>query len=165
MDATQYIFINKGARMSAGKIAAQAGHAAVEGYKMTASPELIDAWYIGNGYKKIVLEARDEVHLHSIHHYLTERGIAHKLIIDEGHTEVDPHTATAIGTAIVDKDDAHVAATLGDFRLYREPRPTPPDTAPDEGMELDTPTRWWHWFWCPDPNLRGAPPRGYSPRP
>lgn len=151
MDATQYLFINKGARMSPGKIAAQAGHAAVEGYKQTGSPAIIDAWYEGGGYKKIVLEARDEVHLHSIHHYLSERGIAHKLIIDEGHTEVAAHTATAIGTAVLDKDDPHVAATMGDFRLYREPRPEEAAKRAQFEGAYDPSISWWRKVWNPTP--------------
>lgn len=135
MNACQYLFINKGAQMSPGKIAAQAGHAAVEGYKLTSSPALIDAWYEGGGYKKIVLEARNELHIFSIHHYLTRRGIQHEVIIDEGHTEVEPHTATAIGTAIVDKDDPHVAAAFSSFKLYRDRPPTE--------RQHDQHTFWW----------------------
>lgn len=125
MRAVQYIFINKGLGMSPGKIAAQAGHAAVEGYKATSSPALIDAWYEGKHYTKLVMEARDEAHLYTIERYLKERGFRCALIIDEGHTEIPPHTATAIGCAIVDKDDPHTAATFSDFKLYREQPPKP----------------------------------------
>lgn len=165
MDACQYIFINKGARMSAGKVAAQAGHAAIEGYRLTeqrvvGSDHVIAAWYEGGGYKKIVLEARDDTHLLTIHHYLNERGIYNKLIIDEGHTEVDPHTATAIGTVVVDKDDPHVAATFSGFKLFREPRPA--DTEEREAacrqfeQAHDYRRRWWHFLYCPEPIPEGG---------
>jgi hypothetical protein len=40
--------------------------------------------------------------------------------IDEGMTEVDPHVMTALGVAIVDKDDPHTLATFSTFELYRD---------------------------------------------
>lgn len=129
-----YIFINKGLRMSPGKIAAQAGHAAVEaalisngitvGSRITTEKaRLWDAWRQGLHYAKYVMEARDNEHLRDIQTYLQARGFETVLILDEGHTEVPPISPTALGVALVDKDDPHTAATFSTFSLYREPRP------------------------------------------
>jgi peptidyl-tRNA hydrolase len=128
-----YLFINEGLRMSPGKIAAQAGHAAVEaallsngyaGEPMTEEKgRLWDAWRQGGHYMKLVMSARDTQHLLTIERYLRDRGFRTALIIDEGHTEIDPHQPTALGVAVVDKDDPHTEATFSSFQLLRQPRP------------------------------------------
>lgn len=132
MKAAMYIFVNKGLGMSPGKIAAQAGHAAVEaallsngyGAPMTAeSARLWDAWRSGLHYAKYVMEARDNEHIRDIERYLRDRGFRTALILDEGHTEVPAISPTALGVALVDKDDPHTSATFSSFKLYREPRP------------------------------------------
>lgn len=137
MKPCMYIFINEGLRMSPGKIAAQASHAAVEAYRISqpyAAPNetekqarktLLDAWYEGGHYMKLVMSARDSEHLMTIERYLNARGFKTTLIIDEGHTEIDPHQATALGVALVDKDNSHAAATFESFKLLRQPRPAP----------------------------------------
>lgn len=119
MNAVMYIFVNKGLGMSSGKMAAQAAHAAVEGYRLS-SKKLIDQWYLGGHYTKLVMQARDKDHLMTIHEYLAARGFKSEFVIDEGMTEVDPHVTTALGVEIVDKDDPHVAATFSTFELYRD---------------------------------------------
>lgn len=145
MKPAMYIFINKGLRMSPGKIAAQAGHAATEA-TLISHPEIkwpgrpIDAhgnptgdyatiwyaWRTGLHYAKYVMEARDNEHIMFIERYLKERGFRTALILDEGHTEIDPIQPTALGVALVDKDDEHTAATFSSFKLFRQPRPTEP---------------------------------------
>lgn len=146
MKPAMYIFINKGLRMSAGKIAAQAGHAAVEAYRETTekakqetsdssgfdhrTQRLIDEWYKGGHYAKYVMEARDDAHMRNIKDYLEARDFKTVLIIDEGHTEVPPLSATALGVELVDKDDPHTAATFSSFQLFKEPRPAPPNEEP-----------------------------------
>jgi PTH2 family peptidyl-tRNA hydrolase len=134
MKPAMYMFINKGLKMSPGKIAAQAGHAAVEAFRLSYDAGLSDenaeklmkAWYLGDHYAKYVMEARDSEHLRDIREYLEVRGFKTVLILDEGHTEIAPITPTALGVALVDKDDEHTAATFSSFKLYREPRPQPP---------------------------------------
>lgn len=145
MRAVMYLFANKGLGMSSGKMAAQVSHAAVEAYRLSLQREgewwhetdIIKDWYIGGHYCKYVMLAEDEAHLHTIRHYLEERGFKTKLIIDEGHTEVRPHTATALGVEIVDKDDPHTAATFKDFKIFRDPPPRP---KPDETKRR----KWYH---------------------
>lgn len=133
MNPGMYIFINKGLGMSTGKIAAQAGHAAVEGYRLSmwhpsekagdaywVESTLVRLWYKGGHYAKYVMEARDRDHLLDIERYLNARGFKTSLIIDEGHTEIAPISPTALGVEIVDRDDPHVQATFSSFDLYRE---------------------------------------------
>lgn len=130
MKPAMYIFVNKGLRMSPGKIAAQAAHAAVEAYNLSLGDDyqdLVAAWYQGGHYMKLIMEARDEAHLHTIERYLTDRGFQTALIIDEGRTEIDALSATALGVALVDKDDPHTAATFSTFSLFKEPRPPLPE--------------------------------------
>lgn len=122
MKPVMYIFANKGLEMSPGKLAAQVAHAAVEAFRISAG-DLIKEWYVGGHYTKIILEARDEQHLQNIERYLAERGFATSLIIDEGRTEIKPHSMTALGVAIVDKDDEHTAATFADFKTFKSDQP------------------------------------------
>lgn len=114
-----YIFVNKGLGMSSGKMAAQTAHAAVQAYKLS-DDKLIGEWELGLHYTKLVMQARDEQHLRTIHAYLAERGFLAAKIIDEGMTEIDPHVMTALGVAIVDKEDPHTEATFSTFELYRD---------------------------------------------
>jgi peptidyl-tRNA hydrolase len=116
MKPGMYIFINKGLGMSPGKIAAQAGHAAVEA-TLLSHPALVEdghfhgndkiealwrAWREGLHYVKYVMEARDAEHLLLIERYLNDRRFtATQLIIDEGRTEIAPNSATALGVALV----------------------------------------------------------------
>lgn len=41
-------------------------------------------------------------------------------MLDEGMTEIDPIVPTVLSVAIVDKKDAHTAATFSTFKLYRD---------------------------------------------
>lgn len=140
MKPAMYTFINKGLGMSTGKAIAQGEHAAVEaallsnGFSEVTMTEerarLWDAWRQGLHYAKYVMECRDREHLLDTERYLTERGIRTKLIIDEGHTEVEPITPTALGVEIVDKDDPEVAAIFSSFKLYRDPPRNPTKLGP-----------------------------------
>lgn len=114
-----YIFVNKGLHMSAGKLAAQASHAAVEAYKIS-DPKAIEAWEYGKHYAKYVMQARDAEHIVNIKRYLEERNIRSELIIDEGLTEIEPHQVTALGVEIVDRGNKDTFATFSTFELYRD---------------------------------------------
>jgi peptidyl-tRNA hydrolase len=133
-----YIFVNKGLGMSTGKTAAQVGHAAVEALRLSQSnpphlpgdkfwydTEAVVAWNTGGHYAKYIMECRDTEHLLATERYLNDRGFKTALIIDEGHTEIDPITPTALGVEIVNKDDRHTAATFESFKLYKDARTTP----------------------------------------
>ena len=108
-----YLIANSSAHMSAGKLAAQAAHAAVEAYRIS-DQDILSEWYVGGHYMKVVLEADD---LTVAERYIRDRGFDTVLIIDEGRTEFKGLTPTFIGVEVLDKDDAHVKATFGEFKL------------------------------------------------
>jgi PTH2 family peptidyl-tRNA hydrolase len=118
MKPVMYIIANRGLKMSPGKLAAQVAHAAVEAFQVS-DPEMIKAWYIGRHHTKIVLGAESDEAMHNAYAYLTDRGFDAVAIIDEGRTEIPEFSFTAIGVAIVDKDDPHTAATFESFRTYK----------------------------------------------
>ncbi len=125
MKPVMYIFVNTTAGMSPGKLAAQAAHAAVEAYHISENAK-IEAWYIGKHYTKLIMDGGCGTQLQVIKDYLESRGFSSELIIDEGRTEIAPFTPTALGVEIVDKDDEHTAATFGEFKTLRPPRPEQP---------------------------------------
>lgn len=114
-----YTFLNKGLNMTLGKAAAQAQHAAVLAYA-GSSQEAIDAWMSGGHYAKVVFQAKNEHQLMKAQRYIEDRGFKTFLIIDEGRTEIDPHSVTALGVEIVDKADRHVADTFSSFQVFRD---------------------------------------------
>jgi peptidyl-tRNA hydrolase len=134
IDPCMYLFVNRGLGMSPGKIAAQAGHAAVEAYRISDhESNVFRLWYRGGHYKKIVLLGRDEDHMRNIEAYLTARDIPLVTIIDEGHTEITPLSITAVGCAVLDKAHANNAAIFSTFQLYKdEPPPKRDNRSPWE---------------------------------
>jgi peptidyl-tRNA hydrolase len=142
MDPCMYLLSNPSIPMSTGKRGAQLAHAAVEAYLASPDNNLKRVWHRGGHYKKIVLQTDD---LRVAERYLNDRGFKTVLIIDEGHTEFEADlTPTAVGCAIVDKDDAHVAATFSAFKLYRDPAPEPRDPT-----HVSPPRRWRPLSWRP----------------
>jgi peptidyl-tRNA hydrolase len=89
---TIYILLNKDLNMSSGKGASQAAHAAMLVTKKTSwkHPRTV-----------IVLEARDDIHMHNLFEYLKERGIKTFPVIDESEN----HAMTALATEVVEKND------------------------------------------------------------
>lgn len=121
MRPTMYLFLNRGLDMSTGKAAAQVAHAAVEAYRIS-DQKMIEAWMFGNHYTKLVMLAEDAEQLSTFERYIEDRNFKTALIIDEGRTEIQPFSKTALGVEIVDKSDEHVQATFGEFKLYpRDP--------------------------------------------
>jgi peptidyl-tRNA hydrolase len=119
-----YCFLNRGLGMSTAKSCAQTGHAFCESMRIS-DPKMVDTWYVGNHYTKIVLLAEDEAQLDTYERYINDRGFKTALIIDEGRTEIPAHSKTALGVEIVDKADEHVLATFESFKLYPKNDPEP----------------------------------------
>ena len=126
----QYIVANRGLGMSPGKLAAQVAHAAVKGFQMTIDrvdwgdfDEKVLTDWDKSGHTKIVLMARDTEHLTAFREFAKSRGYESWLVIDEGRTEVAPHSPTALGFPILDKSDPDVQHTFADLKTYREPKP------------------------------------------
>ena len=115
-----YVIANKGLHMSAGKLAAQVGHA-IGMAMVKANSDDSYSWKTATHKTIIVLEGRDEKHLYSAQKYLTQRGIETQMIIDEGANEIDPITETALVSDIIDKDnDLEVIKAFSIFKLYRD---------------------------------------------
>lgn len=126
VDPCMYIFLNRGLGMSPGKLAAQAGHAAVEAFQITdRDSNVFRLWYRSGHYKKIVLLGRNEDHMRNIEKYIEARGVSTVTIIDEGRTEIEPMSITAIGVEVVDKAHPHFAGIFRTFELYKEPPAAP----------------------------------------
>jgi PTH2 family peptidyl-tRNA hydrolase len=125
-----YLVANKGLGMSGGKLAAQAAHAAVRAALLSldcdnGNPKRATEW-LDQGETKIVLEARDTEHLLSVREYIERAGFKTHLVIDEGRTEVPSHSPTVLGVEVLDKDDEKVKFTFSSFKLYKDPKPDPP---------------------------------------
>ena len=99
-----YIIMNKGVKMSTGKMIAQGSHTSCEAVRIS-KPDMVKAWNEHGFYTKLVLEARDSEHLKTFQKYLEYRNIKSALIIDEGRTEIPKHTPTALGVEIIDKNE------------------------------------------------------------
>jgi peptidyl-tRNA hydrolase, PTH2 family len=138
MRPVQYIIANQGAGMSPGKLAAQVAHAAVMGYVQTEDLDLRNAWW-RTGHTKIVLASRDNIHMLWSERYLADHGFKGYMVIDEGRTEVDPLTPTALGFPILDKDDEQVQFAFSTFALYKEPKPAPEPRKPSPEPRK----QWW----------------------
>jgi len=111
-----YIFVNKSLGMSPGKLMSQSCHAACNALRMSGEG-LISDWYEFGFYTKLIMEARDELHLKNIQKYLKDRGIESSLIIDEGRTEIPKHSVTALGVEIIDKNV--LGPIFKEFKLYK----------------------------------------------
>ena len=85
-------------KMGKGKIAAQAGHAAIsaadEAHKRHRT--WWDAWMF-EGQRKIAVKVNDEAELAEVERQADEMGLPHALIIDRGLTQVPEGTVTCLG--------------------------------------------------------------------
>lgn len=147
MNPVQYILLNRGLGMSTGKSAAQAAHASQLGLLTHGNnpydATIVNRWMRGGRYTKLVMEARDADHLRAAEAYIEDRGFKCAMVIDEGRTEVEPLSLTALGTEIVDKDWPHARETFAVFDLYTD---TPPAiTFPSELTGLSTALRKVDW--------------------
>lgn len=133
MKPARYIFVNKGLKMSPGKIGAQTAHAEMMATMDGVSRSALDATdgdklfqhWLDTGYTKLVMEVRDSEHLYWVERYLQEHGYLTYLVIDEGRTEIDPHSPTAMAVELVDRDSEKVQAHFQDFRTYKDRKEQP----------------------------------------
>jgi len=113
----QVIVLRSDIKMSPGKAAAQAGHAAVSSAEEARRnyPSWWREW-IESGQCKIVLKANSEGELLELERKAKELGLPVALISDMGLTEIEPGTVTALGIGpapsnLIDK-------ITGDLPLY-----------------------------------------------
>jgi len=94
----QVIVLRTDLKMSRGKIAAQAGHAAVSAAEETRKKfsEWWKAW-IEEGQCKIAVRAGSEQELLELERKAKESKLPSALVIDKGLTELPPDTITCLG--------------------------------------------------------------------
>lgn len=94
----QVIVFRSDLEMSKGKIAAQAGHAAVSAADESRKhhKEWWKAW-VKEGQCKIAVKVKSEKELLELEKQAKELALPHALIIDRGLTEVPPETITCLG--------------------------------------------------------------------
>jgi len=85
-------------RLSRGKVAVQAGHAAVSAAE-EARKRHRDWWeeWLHEGQRKIVVKAKTEKELEELEEQARELGLPCALIVDRGLTEIPPNTITCLG--------------------------------------------------------------------
>ena len=97
-EVTMVIVTRKDLKLSSGKLAAQASHAAVNcvltGQKV--SPNLVKRW-MENGARKIVCEVQDLNELKMLYGKAREIDLVAELVSDAGHTEIPSGTITVLG--------------------------------------------------------------------
>jgi len=94
----QVIVFRTDLKMSKGKIAAQAGHAAVSAAEEARKNyrDWFENW-LNEGQCKVVLKVKSEKELLELERKAKDLGLPHALIIDQGLTEVPPGTITCLG--------------------------------------------------------------------
>lgn len=92
------IAVRNDLKMSKGKIAAQAGHAAVSAseYARKNRPEWWTPWII-EGQCKIAVKVKSEEEIIEIERKARNAGLPVALIVDRGLTEIPPNTTTCLG--------------------------------------------------------------------
>lgn len=129
----QYVVVPKKPKMSPGKIASQVAHATfmalrkqdkiVYDWDNRENPMIvsrsewdnIDEWE-KNGMCVIVLQCKTTEQLSNIAKYFEQWEIPHHLYIDEGLTEIDPMTPTALATGVLPEDKHWVLYGLPLFK-------------------------------------------------
>ena len=94
----QVLVFRSDLQMSKGKIAAQAGHAAVSAAQAayTHNKKWWDAWMY-EGQKKVALKVADIKELGELEEAADQLGLPHALIVDRGLTEIPEGTVTCLG--------------------------------------------------------------------
>jgi len=110
----QVLLMRTDLKMSPGKLAAQAAHAAVKAAEVAPRKDL-DEWNT-NGCTKIVLAIDSEVAAIDFYKAAVAAYLPVSLICDEGRTEVRPGTVTGVG--IGPAPDGHIDAITGHLELY-----------------------------------------------
>lgn len=107
-DYKQVIIFRRDLNLSKGKIASQAGHAAVSAAikARTHYRNWFKAWIL-EGQRKIAVKVKDEKELLKFEKDAANLGLPHALIIDKGLTQIPEGTITClgIGPAPTDKID------------------------------------------------------------
>jgi len=94
----QVIVFRSDLKMGKGKIAAQAGHAAVSAAQdaYVHHKKWWEAW-LYEGQRKIAVKVKDEKELGELEKAAEDLGLPHALIVDRGLTQIPEGTVTCLG--------------------------------------------------------------------
>ena len=94
----QVLVFRSDLKLSKGKIAAQAGHAAVSAAQEAHNRHRSwwDSWLF-EGQRKVAVKVKDEEELLELEEAAIDLGLPNALIVDKGLTEVPPGTVTCLG--------------------------------------------------------------------
>ena len=95
MPYKQVILVREDLNLPKGKLAAQSSHASVDA-TLKSDKKIVDLWKKGGG-KKIILKVYGEKELLEYKEMADDLGLKTALIIDAGHTVVEPGTKTCLG--------------------------------------------------------------------
>lgn len=114
MENKMVIAVRKDLRLSAGKMAAQVAHAAVNCAfaSKRRKPDWFERWY-DEGQKKVVVKVASLDELLRLKVQAEDAGLVTSLIMDAGLTELPPNTTTCLGIGpapddIIDKVTGHL---------------------------------------------------------
>jgi PTH2 family peptidyl-tRNA hydrolase len=94
----QVVVFRSDLRLSKGKVAAQAGHAAVSATEEARKHHRVwwEAW-LSEGQCKIAVRVKSEKELLELERQAKELALPNALIVDRGLTEIPPNTVTCLG--------------------------------------------------------------------
>ncbi len=97
-DYKQVLVFRTDLKMGKGKMAAQAGHAAVSAAQdaYTHHKKWWEAW-LYEGQRKIAVKVPSEKELHELEEAAEQLGLPHALIVDRGLTQIPEGTVTCLG--------------------------------------------------------------------
>ena len=104
-ELTMVFIARKDLKLSAGKLAAQVGHATADCITKAerAEPRMLDR-YMRVGQRKVVCQAANEDELRRLFGEAKNAGIIASLITDAGHTEIPAGTVTVVGLGPNERD-------------------------------------------------------------
>lgn len=110
----QVILVRNDIKMSKGKVAAQVAHAAVEA-TLKSNKKLVSNWR-SQGMKKVTLKVDSKEELMKYKNLAYENDLESAIIIDAGHTELEPGTATCL--AIGPDASAKIDKVTGELKNF-----------------------------------------------
>ncbi len=113
MDFKQVIIVRDDLKMTKGKMSAQVAHASTEAL-LKSHKDDISKWR-GQGMKKIVVKVKDLDELILYKRKAEDAGLVVGFIIDAGHTQLEPGTATCLG--IGPAPEQKIDKVTGDLKL------------------------------------------------
>ncbi|MGD0057614.1 MAG: peptidyl-tRNA hydrolase Pth2 [Methanomassiliicoccales archaeon] len=114
MEHKMVIAVRSDLKLSSGKMAVQAAHAAVNCALAAEKkePDWFKRWH-EEGAKKVVAKVADLQELFALKVSAEDAGLVTSLIVDAGHTELPPNTTTCLGIGpapdeLIDKVTGHL---------------------------------------------------------